>query len=141
MEKEPLTQTSRQQRILEAKASFETMPWEATGSAGGRNRQWHTDGQSPSWNAVRQSSRRDMRGETDREEDMRFRASCRMIRWLAAMMLFGLLVFAFANDFSYRGFDREYVSKCLADDQLWRGMERQLQQFCNKNGIRNPFDQ
>ncbi len=42
-----------------------------------------------------------------------------LIRFIAAAMLFLILLFAVKNDFSFEGFDREYIMKCLESNDYW----------------------
>lgn len=42
-----------------------------------------------------------------------------MLRLMAAGMLFLILGIAFYNNFSYKGFDKEYVLECLEKSEYW----------------------
>ena len=50
-----------------------------------------------------------------------------LLRFMASLMLLLVLMAAFANDFSYHGFDRQYVQECLADESRWQALEQKVQ--------------
>lgn len=49
-----------------------------------------------------------------------------LLRWMTAGMLFLVLAVAFYFNFSYQGFDKDYVEHWLQDDTLWRQMTSQI---------------
>lgn len=83
---------SREERIREAKSAF----------AGGRTLP-----------AVDEHSQDDMTQGISRHP-------FRLLRVVTAVMLFFLLVIALYFDFSYHGFNREFIEHCLQDDTLWQ---------------------
>lgn len=55
-----------------------------------------------------------------------------LLRWMTAGMLFLVLAVAFYFDFSYQGFDKEYVEECLKDDTAWKQITAQIYQEIEK---------
>lgn len=49
-----------------------------------------------------------------------------LLRWMTAGMLFLVLAAAFYFDFSYQGFDKDYVEQLLQDDTLWNQLTAQI---------------
>lgn len=49
-----------------------------------------------------------------------------LFRMLMAGMLFLILVLAFHFNFSYHGFNKEYVEKLLADNRRWEAIVNQV---------------
>ena len=45
--------------------------------------------------------------------------SFRLLRFMTAGMLFFILVIAIYNGFSYHGFNKEYIEKCLSDEYYY----------------------
>lgn len=54
------------------------------------------------------------------EQNKRMERRYCLLRWMTAGMLFLVLAAAFYFDFSYQGFDKEYVEQCMQDDTLWK---------------------
>ena len=52
-----------------------------------------------------------------------------LVRFMASLMLLLLLLAAFSGDFSYRGFGKEYVQKCMEDESAWNRLESQVQKI------------
>ena len=52
-----------------------------------------------------------------------------LVRFMASLMLLLLLLAAFSQDFSYRGFGQEYVQKCMADESAWNRLESRVQKI------------
>ena len=48
------------------------------------------------------------------------------LRIIGAGILFIVMVVAFYNDFSYQGFDREYVMERLSDESYWTEIVQQV---------------
>ncbi|MDE6851552.1 MAG: hypothetical protein K2J67_03570 [Lachnospiraceae bacterium] len=49
-----------------------------------------------------------------------------LLRWMTAGMLFLVLAVAFYFDFSYQGFDKEYVEHWLQNDTMWKQVTAQI---------------
>lgn len=45
--------------------------------------------------------------------------SFRLLRFMTAGMIFFILVIAIYNGFSYHGFNKEYIEKCLSDEYYY----------------------
>ncbi len=95
--REPEHFGGRQQRVLEAKAAF---------------------GKTPQRSALPQAP-------TPQQEFTGH--PFRLLRVMTAWVLLLVLLAAFYNDFSYRGFDREYVQERLEDDSVWQALEERVQ--------------
>lgn len=90
---------SRAERVMEAKRAF---------GGGGSDRAYgYTD-----------SSYRG-KSQTTKSTESEQRPPFVLIRFIAAAMLFLILLFAVKNDFSFEGFDREYIMKCLEKNDYW----------------------
>lgn len=111
MERQSEEFISRQQRIAAAKEAFQ--------------------GHYPISNAYRSSNedgieQADWKNPT---EESQKKHTFRLLRMMAAGMLFLLLVFAFQNGFSYRGFNQEYVQEMLNDETTWNRLQEQVKKF------------
>lgn len=96
-------QISRQQKVLEAKAAFGRRSQEGT------MQKYHlADTYEPA-------------------EQETVRHPFRLLRIMTAWMLLLVLLVAFYNGFSYRGFDRQYVQKVLNDESTWNALEEKVQ--------------
>ncbi len=51
---------------------------------------------------------------------------CCLLRWMTAGMLFLVLAIAFYFDFSYHGFNQDYVERWLQDDTMWNTVVTQI---------------
>ncbi len=69
------------------------------------------------------------------QEEKRIRIERRflLLRWMTAGMLFLLLASAFYFDFSYQGFDKEYVEGWLKNDELWEKAVTEIQHYLQIN--------
>lgn len=106
-------QMNRQQKIMAAKASFQ----QTGGNAGFF---YKGDFKGSSFEGAK----------TVEEEDTRtplFHFG--LVRFMASLMLLLLLLAAFSQDFSYRGFGQEYVQKCMADESAWNRLESRVQKI------------
>ena len=52
-----------------------------------------------------------------------------LLRWMTAGMLFLVLALAFYFDFSYHGFNKEYVESWLQNDTLWETAVSEIQHY------------
>lgn len=106
-------QMNRQQKIMAAKASFQ----QTGGNAGFF---YKGDFKGSSFEGVK----------TVEEEDTRTPSfHFGLVRFMASLMLLLLLLAAFSQDFSYRGFGQEYVQKCMADESAWNRLESRVQKI------------
>lgn len=62
-------------------------------------------------------------------EELQKKHTFRLLRMMAAGMLFLLLVFAFQNGFSYHGFNQEYVQEKLNDETTWNWLKEQVKEL------------
>ena len=65
----------------------------------------------------------------DAGEELQKKHTFRLLRMMAAGMLFLLLVIAFQNGFSYHGFNQEYVQEMLNDETTWNRLQEQARKF------------
>lgn len=105
--------SSRQQRVLEAKAAFHPNS-SYSREAGNLSRE-------------RQQNRFTVEMT---EEELQRKHTFRLLRIMTAGMLFFVLVIAFSNGFSYHGFNQDYVQKKLDDETTWNRLEKQVQKIC-----------
>ncbi len=105
---------SRQERLMEARAAFEN--------------DFHTAGNGPSF--WRRPNDREPFPEEDemQTEGMPFRFG--LMRFMASCMLLLILLAAFASDFSYHGFNQDYVQERLNDGSAWDRLEKKVQSIC-----------
>ncbi|MDO4166708.1 MAG: hypothetical protein Q4D32_04825 [Eubacteriales bacterium] len=57
---------------------------------------------------------------------------CCLLRWMTAGMLFLVLAIAFYFDFSYHGFNKEYVEWWLQNDTRWNAVTTQIYQLISR---------
>lgn len=112
--------TSRQQRVMEAKAAF-------SGGEGERERQ---RGLSPHRNLAQSAAMTS--GNLSEEEysfyeKWRIRRCFALLRFMMAAAIVLLLMAAFSRDFSYHGFDQSYVQKQMEDETTWNALEEKVQ--------------
>lgn len=108
-------QKTREERVREARLAF--------GRTG-----YATDRYSSS-NAYAFNQTENRQDGTDKHSmERRFR----LLRLVTAAMLFLVLSVAFYFDFSYYGFDREFVEQCLQDDTFWTELTEQVSQCIAK---------
>ncbi len=102
---------SRQQKIAAAKEAFQ--------------------GNQPSTLSYGNSYGREMERMDIKEpqEELQKRHTFRLLRMMAAGMLFFLLVIAFSNGFSYHGFNQEYVQEILNDETTWNRLQCKVQEL------------
>lgn len=106
-------QMNRQQKIMAAKASFQ----QTGGNAGFF---YKGDFKGSSFEGAK----------TVEEEDTQTPSfHFGLVRFMASLMLLLLLLAAFSQDFSYRGFGQEYVQKCMADESAWNRLESRVQKI------------
>lgn len=69
--------------------------------------------------------------KTQQQEEKRIQIErrCLLLRWMTAGMLFLVLALAFYFDFSYHGFDKEYVEGWLQNDTLWEMAVTKIQHY------------
>lgn len=78
-------------------------------------------------------TRAQRRQEQEQEEKRRLiEHRCCLLRWMTAGMLFLVLAIAFYFDFSYHGFDKEYVENWLQDDTMWTAVTTQIYHWMEK---------
>lgn len=82
-------------------------------------------------NEYRYRSKRRREQEAEEQNKKMERRYC-LLRWMTAGMLFLVLAIAFYFDFSYQGFDKEYVEHWLKDDTVWRQVTAQIYQEIEK---------
>ncbi len=111
MERQPEEFISRQQKIAAAKEAF-----------GGNQLSKVSYGSSYS----REVEMVDLK---DAGEELQKKHTFRLLRMMAAGMLFFLLVIAFSNGFSYHGFNQEYVQEKLNDETTWNQLQKQVQKL------------
>lgn len=102
---------SRQQRVMEAKEAF-----------GGSNS--YSQSQT---NFSTDSRYRESFADLEDGDEIHKRHTFRLLRIMAAGMLFFVLVVAFSTGFSYHGFNQAYVQEKLNDETTWNRMEKQVQ--------------
>ncbi len=66
---------------------------------------------------------------TNVSEELPKKHTFRLLRMMAAGMLFLLLIFAFENGFSYHGFDQEYVQEMLNNETTWNRLQEQVKKI------------
>lgn len=71
--------------------------------------------------------------EQGQEEKIHIERRCLLLRWMTAGMLFLVLALAFYFDFSYHGFDKEYVESWLQNDTLWETAVSEIQHYLSVN--------
>lgn len=104
--------SSRQQRVLEAKAAFHpNSPYSRQGGS-----------------VPRVSQQNRFTGEMP-EDELKKKHTFRLLRIMTAGMLFFVLVIAFSNGFSYHGFNQDYVQAKLDDETTWNRLEKQVQKI------------
>ena len=91
---------SRAEKVMEAKRAF--------GGAGSSDRM----------NGYSDNSYRNMH-KVNKTYENEQKPPFMLIRFIAAAMLFLILLFAVKNDFSFEGFDKEYIMKCLENNDYW----------------------
>lgn len=106
-------QMNRQQKIMAAKASFQQ-----TGDNAGFFYRGDFKGNFP-------EGARSVEEENSQTPVFHFG----LVRFMASFMLLLLLLAAFSRDFSYRGFGKEYVQKCMADESAWNRLESKVQEI------------
>lgn len=106
-------QMNRQQKIMAAKASFQK-----TGDNAGFF--YKGDLQGSSFEGA---------GSVEEENSQKPVFHFGLVRFMASLMLLLLLLAAFSRDFSYRGFGREYLQKCMEDESAWNCLESQVQKI------------
>lgn len=63
------------------------------------------------------------------EKKIQIERRCLLLRWMTAGMLFLVLALAFYFDFSYHGFNKEYVESWLQNDTLWEAAVSEIQHY------------
>lgn len=109
MDREGLPSQSRSEKIIEAKRAF----------AAGNN--------SRNYNNSNYNSYKDEYLITNEKKH-----SFGIIRLMAAGMLFLILGVAFYNNFSYNGFDKDYVLECLERSGYWDTIVKSAGEITNK---------
>ncbi len=122
---------SRQQRVMEAKARFSENSVNGKPNHTGRNvRRSGLDEKQHSSNIFAVNG--GMSGNWTEEEasfyeKWRIRRCFALLRFMMATAIVFLLIAAFSQDFSYRGFDQEYVQEQLEDETTWNVLEKRVQ--------------
>lgn len=104
--------SSRQQRVLEAKAAFHP-----------------NSSYSRQAGSVSRDIQQNRFASEVTEGDLQKKHTFRLLRIMTAGMLFFVLVIAFSNGFSYHGFDQAYVQAKLDDETTWNRLEKQVQKI------------
>lgn len=120
---------SRQERVMAAKAAFLT-----DGNVERKQRGASSLRTSPSFyernqRSVSVDSGNSPLEEATQENDLQKKHIFRLVRMMTAGMLFLVLVIAFSNGFSYKGFDQAYVQKALEDETSWNRLEQKVQKI------------
>lgn len=68
------------------------------------------------------------------EKRIQIEHRCLLLRWMMAGMLFLVLALAFYFDFSYHGFNKEYVESWLQNDTLWEMTVTKIQHYLSVVG-------